>query len=308
MKIFRIVSGGQTGVDRAAWDIAIEKGLKYGGWVPKGRKDENGEIPSKYQFFQESDSSDNKIRTELNVLDSDGTLILAKGKLSGGTKYTAEMALKHNKPVKYVDFTSETKVKDFIATLEWLQANNVETLNVAGPRLTEDPEIYSEAKEFLSNLLGVKFGFNKEIDVTIALSLRDATLNNFRHWDLIRWQVPYWYCTLATVGASLITFFGNPEYAQSIRYSSFALTAFGFLSIVLLYNLIRYDHNTINGFNEKIQKLQIDELRRSVIQIDRPFEFKFPRVLRTASFWFIAYTIGITILFLITFIFGVWWK
>jgi hypothetical protein len=95
--IERIVSGGQTGADQAALDIAIELEIPHGGWVPKGRKTERGTLPAKYQL-QEMPTNSYPKRTEQNVIDSDGTLIIVHGELSGGSEYTRKMAIKHNKP------------------------------------------------------------------------------------------------------------------------------------------------------------------------------------------------------------------
>src|SRR5271169_3572679 len=94
----KLVSGGQTGVDRAALDVALEIGIPIGGHLPRGRKDENGEVlPDKYTGMQETDSDDVNLRTELNVQNSDATLILSHGELFGGSAYTEDMARKHGK-------------------------------------------------------------------------------------------------------------------------------------------------------------------------------------------------------------------
>src|SRR3989344_782830 len=93
----KIISGGQTGVDRAALDAALELGLPCGGIVPKGRLAEDGRIPERYPV-QECDSEDYVVRTELNVIHSDATLILNRGEISGGTLITAQFCRKHKKP------------------------------------------------------------------------------------------------------------------------------------------------------------------------------------------------------------------
>jgi hypothetical protein len=84
---FKIISGGQTGVDRAALDAALALNIPCGGWCPKGRKAEDGPIPERYPL-QETSSADYRVRTEKNVTDSDGTLILTRGPVTGGTAYT----------------------------------------------------------------------------------------------------------------------------------------------------------------------------------------------------------------------------
>ena len=100
----RVVSGGQTGVDRAALDAAIAVGLEHGGWCPRGRLAEDGVIPSEYQL-RETWSADYPVRTEQNVRDSDGTLILGHGPLQGGTDLTWRMAKRHAKPCFVVDLS-----------------------------------------------------------------------------------------------------------------------------------------------------------------------------------------------------------
>jgi hypothetical protein len=79
----KIISGGQTGADRAALDAAIEYGVPHGGWIPKGRRTEDGRLPDRY-ILQETSNIGYPQRTKLNILDSDGTLIFSHGKLTGG--------------------------------------------------------------------------------------------------------------------------------------------------------------------------------------------------------------------------------
>ncbi len=94
--IKKIISGGQTGADRAALDVALKFGIPHGGWIPKGRKTEKGPLPEMYRL-KEMPTESYKARTEKNVQESDGTLIIARGKLTGGTDYTRHMTLKHKK-------------------------------------------------------------------------------------------------------------------------------------------------------------------------------------------------------------------
>ncbi|MFK7737328.1 MAG: putative molybdenum carrier protein [Pirellulaceae bacterium] len=145
----RLVSGGQTGVDRAALDVAITLGLPHGGWCPKGRRAEDGTIPVQYQL-RESTSSDYAFRTEQNVVDSDATLIIYRQRLRGGTALTNRLAKEHSKPLKRVRLDLAT---DLITVTEWLAEHSVRELNVAGPRESSDPGIYTEAVSFLTRLL-----------------------------------------------------------------------------------------------------------------------------------------------------------
>jgi predicted Rossmann-fold nucleotide-binding protein len=145
----KIVSGGQTGVDRAALDVALELGVPCGGWCPKGRLAEDGVINGHYPLL-ETDSPEYPVRTEMNVKDSDATLIITHGPATGGTARTLELAKKHKRPYLVVDFS---KRKDPAIVKKWLEFNKVGTLNVAGPRESKTPGIHGLAMEFLRRIL-----------------------------------------------------------------------------------------------------------------------------------------------------------
>ena len=145
----RIVSGGQTGVDRAALDIAIELGIPHGGWCPHGRKAEDGIIDARYQLY-ETDSEDYAERTKLNIHDSDGTLILNAGGLSGGTALTVQFARQLNKPYLVIDMD---ETFDTESVYSWLNKNEIEILNIAGPREGKYQGIYLLTGQFLRALL-----------------------------------------------------------------------------------------------------------------------------------------------------------
>mgnify|MGYP002388539321 CR=1 FL=1 len=147
--LLRVISGGQTGVDRAALDAAIQLNIPHGGWCPLGRLAEDGKIPDCYQL-RETHSADYAVRTEWNVRDSDATLILTKGELSGGTRLTAIFALRYSKPLRVVNLEDNLPPKSVV---DWLLSHNVRTLNVAGPRESTCPEIYQMAKAYLCDLL-----------------------------------------------------------------------------------------------------------------------------------------------------------
>jgi Circularly permutated YpsA SLOG family len=112
MVLKKIISGGQTGVDQAALDVAISFGIDHGGWIPKGRRTEAGKLPDKYMLKEMPTSSYPK-RTEQNVIDSDGTLIISHGRLSVGSRLTNELANKHNRPCLHIDLN---KTPAFIAS------------------------------------------------------------------------------------------------------------------------------------------------------------------------------------------------
>jgi hypothetical protein len=145
----KIISGGQTGVDRAALDAALELGLPAGGWCPRGRRAEDGAIDIRYPL-KETHSSSYPVRTEKNVLEADGTLILTWGQPKGGTALTIKLAQIHKKPNVVIDLE---KGPDRAAVWQWGKAQQVAVLNVAGPREGERPGIHDQAFDFLKELL-----------------------------------------------------------------------------------------------------------------------------------------------------------
>jgi hypothetical protein len=146
----KVISGGQTGVDRAALDVAAEFAVPSGGWCPRGRRAEDGVIPSAYAL-QETPSTGYPERTAWNVRDSDGTLILARGRPRGGTALTASLARRTGKPVLVVELNGGGGVQEVRG---WLCENRIGVLNVAGPRESEAPGIHDQAAAFLRLVLG----------------------------------------------------------------------------------------------------------------------------------------------------------
>jgi len=154
--IQKIISGGQTGADQGALDAAIKLGIPHGGWIPKGRPTENGKLPDKYKLKEMPTKSYPK-RTEQNVIDSDGTLIITHGKLTGGSKLTQKVAKKHDRPCIHIDLN---KTLVFMASSEinsWIIENGIEVLNVAGSRASKDAEIYKDSFDIVKGavLLGL---------------------------------------------------------------------------------------------------------------------------------------------------------
>jgi hypothetical protein len=150
----RMVSGGQTGVDRAALDVAIELGLPCGGWCPRGRRAEDGPIPEIYPL-RETPSASYPERTAWNVRDSDGTLIITRGKPRGGTALTVSLARRAGKPVMVVDLNGGADVGRVQA---FIVENGIRVLNVAGPRESEAPGIHDQAAALLRALLSAAPG------------------------------------------------------------------------------------------------------------------------------------------------------
>jgi len=145
----KIISGGQTGADRGALDAAIESGVAHGGWCPSGRRAEDGRIPDRYDLT-ETDSTEYPVRTERNVTDSDATLILCRGRPSGGTELTVRLAERHARPC----LISNPDQPSAVAKVRsWLSRQGVEVLNVAGPRESQCPGIADSVKKFVSAVI-----------------------------------------------------------------------------------------------------------------------------------------------------------
>jgi hypothetical protein len=145
----KIVSGGQSGVDRAALDAALTGRFPAGGWCPEGRKAEDGRIPERYPL-KELSGADHR---ERNVVDSDGTLIIYFDRVSGGTELTLQFCMEYHKPYLLIDADAialdmaQTKVFRFIA------AERIATLNVAGPRASGEDRAYPYTFDLISSLL-----------------------------------------------------------------------------------------------------------------------------------------------------------
>jgi 3-methyladenine DNA glycosylase AlkC len=148
---FEVITGGQTGIDRAALDVAMDLGIPCGGWCPAGRKAEDGRISERYPL-RETTSRKYSVRTCQNVRDTDGTLILHRGPIAGGTALTVREAQRLHKPLYVVDLDqSDGHLR---RVLLWLEEHQVRALNVAGPRESTSPGIYEAAQGWLEELLG----------------------------------------------------------------------------------------------------------------------------------------------------------
>jgi predicted Rossmann fold nucleotide-binding protein DprA/Smf involved in DNA uptake len=161
MQITKIISGGQTGADRAALDAALACGIPHGGWCPKGRLAEDGPIPPQYNL-REMETESYSERTRANVADSDLTLIFSHGPLIGGSLLTQQFAEELGKPCVHIDLniadatslsrsTHAEKRDEDIASTFGKNSNIV--LNVAGPRASGDSQIYDAVYEQVMRLL-----------------------------------------------------------------------------------------------------------------------------------------------------------
>jgi hypothetical protein len=125
-----------------------------GGWVPRGRRAEDGPIPGGYPQLRETEADDYETRTRWNVRDADATLILSHGPLAGGSKFTELVARALAKPVLHVNVSSVSSADAVASIRAWLSGLEGETLNVAGPRASHDPAIYEKTREIITRLLG----------------------------------------------------------------------------------------------------------------------------------------------------------
>jgi hypothetical protein len=148
----KIISGGQTGVDRAALDAVLRHGIESGGWCPTGRLDEFGRIPDCYPL-KELENGGFTERTLQNVKDSDGTVIIYPGKLSGGTEQTLHLCVDQRRPHEVIDASNVSTEKAAQLIAEFVRENKIEILNVAGPRASEWPEGYDYAFRTLDSFL-----------------------------------------------------------------------------------------------------------------------------------------------------------
>jgi hypothetical protein len=150
----KIVSGGQTGADRAALDFALAQGLPHGGWCPKGRLAEDGPLAPRYQLT-ETPSADYDQRTEWNVRDSDGTVVFSlAAELTGGCRTTAELAQQLRKPLLHLSQQGGPSSPER-ALLDFVRAHRIQVLNVAGPRASLEPAVGAFVTQTLRQTWGL---------------------------------------------------------------------------------------------------------------------------------------------------------
>jgi len=154
--IDKIISGGQTGADQAALDVAVKFNIPHGGWIPKGRKTEAGPLPLRYRLTQ-MPTTDYRDRTRKNVMASQGTAIFYRGRLAGGTRLTMELAQLSEKPCCALDLLGNDPFEAAVMLQSFVGEHSICILNVAGPRASHDPCIYADVKIILETLLYLLF-------------------------------------------------------------------------------------------------------------------------------------------------------
>ena len=179
--IQKIISGGQTGADQAALDVAIKLDIPHGGWIPKGRKTEAGILPAKYNL-KEMATTSYPMRTEKNVLDSDGTLILSHGKLTGGSALTRKFADQHGRHCLHIDLNKTIAFNAALEISTWVEESSIEVLNVAGPRASKDAGIYNAAMSILESAyyLGLSKGHKPDSLQTLFSSKERAKERSYQ--------------------------------------------------------------------------------------------------------------------------------
>ena len=187
--IKKIISGGQTGADRpllilpSRWRSLTAAGYQKDAW-PRT-------VPSREYNLKEMPTTSYPKRTEQNVIDSDGTLIITHGKLTGGSRLTKEFAENQKKPCLHVDLNQEVEYEAAVHIDDWTQEHGIEVLNVAGPRASKDPKIYSKVLKVLeivyhmqssavqsrvARQMGLAKSVSEAVDVLISvMSLKDRT-------------------------------------------------------------------------------------------------------------------------------------
>ena len=173
----KIISGGQTGVDQAALDVAINFGIPHGGWIPKGRKTDAGTLPDKYKLKEMSSSSYSE-RTEQNVIDSDATLIISHGQLSGGSLLALEFAEQHRKEWLHIDLEINRGFSAAQLIQSWIIFNDIKVLNVAGPCASEDPYIYEDTVRLLKAVNQLFFIVSKKFSAVDLKHFYPRTVND----------------------------------------------------------------------------------------------------------------------------------
>ncbi len=152
----KIISGGQTGADRAALDTAIKFNMPHGGWITRGRRTESGPLPGCYNLVEMA-SRDYPARTRKNIIDADGTIIIARGPLTGGSHLTHKIAMQAGKFLCRIDLLEQDIFEASLIIQDFIVSHHIQVLNVAGPRASHDPDIYFDVRTILQAVFYLDF-------------------------------------------------------------------------------------------------------------------------------------------------------
>lgn len=167
----QIISGGQTGADRAALDVALKFNIPHGGWIPKGRRAEDGPLSRRYRL-EETDSRNYAVRTRRNVRTGDATVIFSHGPLTGGSRLTQEIAREMEQPCRHLDLLVFEGFEAAMMLRDFIRDYRVRILNVAGSRASLNPDIYWGVRSVLETLVFM----DTMDDVSEEALLKDAFL------------------------------------------------------------------------------------------------------------------------------------
>ena len=284
----KIISGGETGADRAALDVALALGIPHGGSVPKGRWAEDGAISPQYDVI-ETATTDIKERTERNVLDSDGTLLVTQGPPTSGSALTRSFATQHGRPLLPINLDVISSDAAVTQIIDWLDYIQCRILNVAGPRSSEASGIYAATYTLLLRTFTDRNRqeqvSRRSADREVMFRTYEQFFSNFRHWDTIRWNVSV--ALLAFIATIMTVAFAIPtERSGTLWFVLLAVSVISTLWTYLLIRLIGY-HNISLGKLEAVIKSSTNRQNSYDKLIEAlPFSFQRWGLLRTASFLF----------------------
>ena len=211
-------------MDLVATDFAIQHGIAYGGWVPKGNTNENGKILPKYNEFVEAEQEGNNVRTKLNVGSADATLIISNNSDSSGTRLTKQYVKEIGKPFLEINLELTSMPVAVKILSEWLANISPIVLNVAGPRESEAPKLPAKCQTLL------------ELSLLPLLCTTELSDVNLRHWDNIRWIVPFWY--MSASGVAYASFESDEVFNGEVMKVAVAMAIVGLACIYLVYRTI----------------------------------------------------------------------
>ncbi len=154
--ISKLVSCGRTGVELAALDVAAKIGIAHGGWAPRGMRNEQGPLPAQYGL-QEVQSMGFRTAMEQNIMESDGTLLITRGRKTVETRYAVETALRYQRQLLHVDLSQHSTFEAASLTSSWVALQNIKVVFVTGPSADHDASLYDQTKKILETAFYLEF-------------------------------------------------------------------------------------------------------------------------------------------------------